>query len=147
MCEHSAHLAVLAFGEAHLDPAIAAGPPLQVRVDRSVAHPLDGDSFGELFELVLRHSAVRPRPVGADHAGPRQLELSLQLAVIGEQQQALGHEIEPANRHQPWKAGRKPIVDCRPSLRIVGRGERAWRLVEAEQPRRSGRPEPASHRR
>ena len=62
--------------------------------------------------------------VGANDAGPRQLELALELAVVGEEQQPLGHEIEPADRHQPRQPGGKPVVDRRPPLRIVCGGDR-----------------------
>src|SRR5688500_4422615 len=61
MLEHPAHFAVLAFGEAHLDPAIAAGPALEIGVDRAVAHALDRHAFGQVLELRLADGAERPR--------------------------------------------------------------------------------------
>ena len=85
--------------------------------------------------------AERAGAIGAHDAGPRQLELALQFAVVGQQQQALGHEIEPADRHQPRQARRQAVVDRRPALGIVRRGQRRRRLVEAEQPSRRGRPD------
>ena len=111
--EDAADLAVLALGQAHLDPAVAAGAPLEVGVDRAVADALDGDSFGERFELGLRHGAEGAGAVGADDPGARQLELALQFAVVGEQQQPFGHEVEAADRHQPRQALGQPVVDGR----------------------------------
>jgi hypothetical protein len=83
MLEHPAHFAVLAFGEAHLDPAIAAGPALEIGVDRAVAHALDRHAFGQVLELRLADGAERPRSIVADDAGARKLELALQFAVVG----------------------------------------------------------------
>ena len=62
---------------------------------------LDRDAFGKLLELRLGDVAEGARPVGADDAGAGQLELALELAIVGEQQQAFGHIIEAADRHQP----------------------------------------------
>ena len=76
----------------------------------------------------------------ADDRGARQLQLALELAVIGEEQQAFCHEVEAADRHNPREPRRQPIVDGRTALRIVGRGQRALRLVESEEAGRRGRP-------
>src|SRR5688572_10937914 len=73
MLEHPANLAVLAFAEAHLDPAIAPGPALEVGVDRAVAHALNGDAFRQILELGLGDRAERSGAVVADDAGARQL--------------------------------------------------------------------------
>ena len=138
MLEHAADFAVLALGQAHLDPAVAAGAPLEVGVDRAVAHALDGDALGKILELRLGDRAERAGAVVADDAGARQLELALQLAVVGQQQQPLGHEVEAADRHQPRQALRQPVVDRRPALGVARGGQRRRRLVEAEQARRRG---------
>jgi hypothetical protein len=94
---------------------------------------LDRDSLGQLFELVLGNVAERPCAVGSDNAGSGQLELPLQLAVVGEQQQAFGHEVEAADWHYAWKAWRQAVVDSRPAPGIALSGNRSLRLVKSEQ--------------
>ena len=113
MREHAPNFAVLAFGQAHLDPAVAAGPALEIGVDRAVMHALDRDPLGKRFELVLGDVAESARPISAHNAGARKLELALELAVVGQQQQSFGHEIEAADRHQPRQARRQSVVDRR----------------------------------
>ena len=80
--------------------------------------PVDGDAFGKRFELRLGDLAERAGAVGADDAGARQLQLALQLAVVGEQQQALGHEVEAADRHQ--RAAGRAAAGRRSSARPLG---------------------------
>ena len=74
------------------------------------------DAVGELLELRLADLPERAGAIGAHDAGPRQFELALELAVVGQQQQALGHEIEPSDRHQPRQARGQPVVDRRAAL-------------------------------
>ena len=52
-----------------------------------------------------------------------------QVAVVGEHQQALGVDVEPADREDPGLAGHQ-VDDGRPALRIGGGGDDAGRLVE-----------------
>jgi hypothetical protein len=104
MLEHAADLAILALAEPHLDPGIAAGAALQIGVDRAIAYPFDVDPVDQLLELRLADLAEHPRAIRPLDSRGGQFELALQLAVRGEQQQPLGVEIEPADRHQPWQA-------------------------------------------
>src|SRR5690348_5141626 len=106
MREDAADLPVLAFGETKLNPAIASGAPLEIGVDRAVVNAFDRDPFRELLELGLAHLAVGAGAIGADDAAAGELECALELAVVGEEEQAFGHEVEPANRHQARKTGR-----------------------------------------
>ena len=53
MLEHAADLAVLAFGQRHLDPLVAPGAALHVGVDLAVAHALDLDPVDQVLELRL----------------------------------------------------------------------------------------------
>ena len=138
MLEHAADLAILAFAQPHLDPAVAPGAPFQIGVDRAVADALDLDAVDQLLELRLADRAEDPGAVAALDAGGGQLELALQLAVGGEQQQPLGVQVEPADRHHPRQALGQPVVDGRPALRVALGGEQAARLVVAEQARRGG---------
>ncbi len=147
MLEHAADLAILAFPQAHLDPAVAPGAPLEIGVDRAVADALDLDAVDQLLELGLADLAEHAGAVAALDAGRGQFELALQFAVGGEQQQPLGVQVEPADRHQPRQALGQPVVDGRPALGVALGGEQAGRLVVAEQARRRGAPSPACRRR
>ena len=52
-----------------------------------------------------------------------------QVAVVGEQQQALGVEVEPTDREHP-RLVRHEVDHRRSTLRIVGGGDHAGRLVQ-----------------
>src|SRR6185437_16122399 len=66
-------------------------------------------------------------------AGIRQFERARQPAVIGEQQQPLGVEIDPTDRDQAWQALGQIVEHRRPPFRVgMGRHQPA-RLVEQEQ--------------
>ena len=103
-----------------------------------VSHFLD-----QVFELALRHVAEGAGAVGAGHATGGQFQLALYRAVIGEQQQALGVEVQTTDgHHAPGVFGQgiaQRGVDCWPPRRIAFCGDEASGLVEGEQPRRLGR--------
>ncbi len=133
MFEHAADLAILAFAEPHLDPAVAAGAPFQIGVDRPVADALDLDAVDQILELGLADRAEDAGAVAALDAGGGQFELALELAVGGEQEQPLGVQIEPADRHHARQALGQPVVDGGTALGIALGGEQASGLVIAEQ--------------
>ena len=73
-------------------------------------------------------------PVAPQPAGFRQFQRTRQPAIIGEQQQALGVEVEPADRDQPRQAFRQIVEYRRPSFGVgMGRHQPA-RLVIQKQP-------------
>src|SRR5687768_6688474 len=86
MFQHAAHLAVLALGQLHLDPAIAAGPPFEIGVDRAIADAVDLDALDQLLELRLADLAEHAGAVGALNAGGGEFELAFQPAVAGEEE-------------------------------------------------------------
>ena len=143
MFQHAANFAVLAFGQGHFHPAIAPGAAFHIGDNPPVMHPVHGDAFGQFFELVLRNRAEHAGAVGARHAGGGQFELAFEFAIIGEQQQPFGAEIEPPNRHLPRGARRQRVdqcvVDGWPACRITLGSDQAGRLVEREQPGAFGR--------
>ena len=91
--------------------------------------------------LLLGGAAVRAGAVAAHPAAGRQLQRAGQAAVVGEQQQALGIEVEPADRDHPRQArragARTPSGGPCGSLWVVTRPDG---LVVAQQPRRLGSP-------
>src|SRR5258707_10927812 len=74
--------------------------------------------------------AIAPQP-----AGIGQFEHARQPAIIGEQQQALGVEIEPADADQPRQPLRQIVEHGRPPFGVGMGGHQAARLVRHEQPR------------
>ena len=98
MRHHVAHLAVLAFADRKHQPDIGALVALQRRIDRAVFDAVDLDAFFQLVELALRDLAMGADAITPQPAGVRQFERARQPAIIGEQQQAFGVEIEPADR-------------------------------------------------
>jgi hypothetical protein len=89
---------------------------------------------------LLADLAEHPRPVGALDLGRGQFEPALQLAVGGEEEQALGIEVEPADRDHARQPRRQPVVDRRATGEVALGGEQAGRLVEPEQAGRGGGP-------
>jgi hypothetical protein len=81
MFEHAAYLAVLAFAEAHLDPAVAAGAAFEICVDLAVADAIYLDTVDEILQLGLADVAEYARAIGAFHTRGRQFQLALQLTV------------------------------------------------------------------
>ena len=130
-----AHLAVLAFADRKHQPDIGALVALQRRIDRTVFDAVDLDALLQLVELRLRDLAMGADAVAPQPAGVGQFERARQPAVIGQQQQALGVEIEPADRDQPRQAFRQIVEHRRPPLGIGMRGHQPARLVIHEQPR------------
>jgi len=133
MFEDAADFAILALPEAHLDPTVAAGAALQIGVDRAVAHALDLDAVDQLLKLRLADLAEHAGAVAALDAGRGQFQLALQFPVGGQQQQPLGVEIEPPDRHQPGQALGETVINGRAALGIALGGEQARGLVVAEQ--------------
>ena len=133
--QHVAHLAVLALADGEGEPDIGALLAVERRLDRPVAHAVDGDAAAQAVERLLRDAAVRAHAIAPQPAGRRQFEHARQPAVIGEQQQAFGVEVEPADADQPRQVLRQRAEDGRPPLRVGMGGHQAARLVVEEQPR------------
>ena len=91
---------------------------VELDLHRLEALALDGDALAQGFELGLGRVALDPHPVLAQPAGRGQFQPALQLAVVGQQQQALGVEVKPARPTSrgacPRAGGRTP---CRGPFR------------------------------
>ena len=83
-----------------------------------------------LVDRAMRAHAVAPEP-----AGRRQFEHARQAAVVGQQQQALGVDVEPADRDDARQIVGQRVEDRRPAFGIARRRHQPARLVEQEQPR------------
>ena len=141
MLEHALHLAVLAFAQADGQPEIRALHAVDLRLDRAVDHAVDGDAAAKLVERRLVDLAVRAHAVAPEPAGRGKLQHAREPAVIGEEQQALGVDVEPADRHHARQVRRKRGEDRRPALRVAVGGDEALRLVEEPEPRALARGE------
>ena len=87
---------------------------------------------------------MRAHAIAAQPAGRRQFEHPREAAVVGQQQQPFGVDVEPADRDDARQIRGQGVEDGRPAFRVVRRGDEPARLVEQEQPRalgaRSGSP-------
>ena len=115
MAQHVAHLAVLALAHREREPDIGALLAVERRLDRAVADAVDRDAVAQRVELRLRDLAVRAHAIAPQPAGRRQFQHAREPAVIGQQQQALGVEVEPADADQRGRSfGSAPKMVGRP---------------------------------
>ena len=147
MAEHVLDLAVLALAHGEGEPDIGALLAVERGLDRPVAHAVDLDAAAQPVELRLRDAAERAHAVAPQPGGLRQLQHAREPAVIGEQQQPLGVEVEPADADEPRQVLRQRAEDGRPALVVGVRGEEAARLVVEEEPRALARWAAACRRR
>ena len=129
MGEHALDLAVLAFAEAERQPDIAALDLVDGRLDRAVEDAVDGDAVLQRVERGLRDRAVGADAVAAEPAGRRQFEDAGEAAVIGEEQEALGVDVEAADGDDARQVRRQRGEDRRPAFGVAGGGDQAFRLV------------------
>src|SRR3546814_318167 len=138
MAADLAHLPVLAFVQGHGEPGIGAGLVVERGLDRAIVDALDGDTLGERRQALRHHAAVHAHAVAAQPAARRQLQLALQGAVVGQQQQAFRIDVEPADRLQAAQFGRQAIEYRGAAVGVARGGDiPAW-LVVAEEARRGG---------
>ena len=135
MAEHVTHFAVLALADRKRQPQIRALDAVERGVDRTIMNAADGDAFAQRIELRLGHHAVGAHPVAAQPPGRGQFQHPGERAVVGEKEQALGVEIEPADADQPRQVVRQAGENGRPALRVAMRRDQAARLMIKKQPR------------
>ena len=135
MLEHALDLAVLAFAQTHRDPAIGALLAIEMRLDPGIFDAVDRDALAKCVELGLVGRAIGAHAVATQPAGRGQLEHASEPAVIGQQQQAFGVDVEAADGDEARQVFRQRVEDGRAALGIVIRGDEAARLVEHEQAR------------
>src|SRR5258708_6323505 len=135
MRQHVADFAVLAFADRKHQPDIGALIAFQRRIDRTVFDAVDLDALLQFIELSLRHLAVGTDAIAPQPAGIWQFERACQPAVIGQQQQAFGVEVEPADADQSRQSLRQIVEHRRPPFGVGMGGHQSARLVKHEQPR------------
>ncbi|GJE42820.1 hypothetical protein AEGHOMDF_1993 [Methylobacterium soli] len=134
MLEDALDLAVLALAQAERQPQVVALHPIEIGLDRAVLHPVDGDALAQLVELGLIGVAVGAHPVAAQPAGIGMRDHLGQPAVIRQQQEALGVDVEAAHRDHAGEIVRQRLEHGLAPLRVAGRGDEAARLVEDPEP-------------
>lgn len=135
MLEHALDLAILALAQIHHDPGVFADFALENRDDRAIFDTVERDPMAQrvqrrLIDLAMHAHAVAPQPRGIrmrEHAG--------EPAIIGEQHQAFGIDVETAHRDHPAKARRQMIENRWPAFRIGGSGHQATLFVIEPKPR------------
>ena len=99
MFQRFSNFSVFAFTEANIDPIIGPGLALELRLDRRVTRAIvQRDTPFERIQLSLRDLAMRAGAIVTDKSGLRQFHSTGQAAIISEQENAFGRQIQPANR-------------------------------------------------
>ena len=142
MLEHPLDLAVLALAQTHGDPGVGALLAVESRLDPRVVDPVDRDPVAQGVELGLPDGPMGAHAVAAQPAGRGQLQHPREPAVVGEEQQALGVDVEPSDSDDPRQIRRQGVENRRPPLGIASGGDEAADLMEQEQAGALGRGEP-----
>ncbi len=134
MIEDLFDFAVLAFAQAQSQPDIVALFALQLGFHRTVMHAVDGDAIAQGIEIGLGDFAIGPDAVTAEPAGIGQFDHPRQAAIIGQQQQPFGIDVEAADRHHTRQALRQGTEHGRATFGIPCGRDQTARLVIEKQP-------------
>ena len=134
MIEDLFDFAVLAFAQAQSQPDIVALFAFQFGFHRTVMHAVDGDAVAQRIEIGLCDFAIGAHTVTTQPAGIGQFDHPRQSAVIGQQQQAFGVDVETADSDHARQALRQGTEHGRTAFGIPSRGHQTARLVIEEQP-------------
>ena len=134
MFEDALDLAVLALAQAEREPEIVALDPVERGLDGAVLHPVDGHALLEPVEVGLGDVAEGAHPVAAQPAGIGVGDHLGEPAVVGEKQQPLGVDVEPADGDDPRQVVGEPVEHGRAPFRVTGGGDDAARLVQQPEP-------------
>ncbi|MNK69318.1 hypothetical protein D3C87_887010 [compost metagenome] len=131
--EHVLDLAVLAFTQAHADPDVVTLGTVERRVDCAIKHAIDGNAFLQLVERCLIDLAMGAHAVTAQPAGGRQFQHAGKTAIIGEQQQAFGIDIEAADGQNARQFARQIVENGRAAFRVgIGRHQTGGLVIEPQ---------------
>ena len=135
MAEHVLNLAVLALADRECEPDVAALRAIDGGLDVTIAHAVDGDAASQRIELRLRHAAVRAHAIAPQPSGRRQFERAGEAAIVREQQQPLGIEIEASHADETRQILRQHAENGRATAGVGVRRQQAALLVIEEEPR------------
>jgi hypothetical protein len=126
-------LAVFSFPEAQGEPSVRALHAVELGLDPHIVDAIDGDAFGELVERRLVDRPMRAHPIASQPASRRQLQHARQPAVVGEQQEPFGVDVEPADCDHARQVGRQHSKNRVSPLWIARGGDETPRLVEQKE--------------
>ncbi len=131
--EHVLDLAVLAFAQTHGDPDVVTLGAVERRVDSAIKHAVDGNAFLQLVERCLIDLAMGAHAVAAQPAGRRQFQHARETAIIGQQQQAFGIDVEAADREHTRQFTRQIVENGRAAFRVgIGRHQASGLVVKPQ---------------
>ena len=134
----AANLAVLALAQADRQPGVGTLNAVQHHLHRQEPLAFDGHAAAQRFQIRIGRVAVDADAILAQPAGGGQFQPALQRAIVGQQQQAFGIEVEPPDRHHARQLFRQVVEHGRAALFIAGRGHQPFGFVIQPQPRRFG---------
>ena len=129
--DHAVDLAVLALVDRDREPGVLAlarqdldlgGHRLRAVVER--------DAFSELLDLIVRELTVDLDVIGLRDVARRCEQLRRELTVVGEQEDALGIEVESSDRLHRYRDVRQVVHHRRATAVIRHRGDARLRLVQ-----------------
>ncbi len=135
MFENPPHLAVLALLQRQGHPGVRALLAVELGADRAIGDRVDGDASGERGEPRRIDKPVHPHLVAPHPAGRRQFEAAGERAVIGQEEEALGIEVEAADRDESRQAGGQRPEHRRPAPLVLMAGDEAGGLMKAPEAR------------
>ncbi len=139
MRHYVAHLAVLALADRHGQPMVLALIALDLDPDRSVSNAIDRNAAGHRGQPPSVEASVHLHPVPPRPGVLRQFEMAGQFAVVGEQQQTFGIEVQAPHAHDARHIFGQMLEHRRPALRVPGGRNGAGSLVVAPYARLVGR--------
>jgi hypothetical protein len=119
-------------GHDQLHPGVALGLVEDLRFDRVRHSVFETHAIDELLQRRLIGHALHLGQVDAGHLVAGVHQLVGKLAVVGEQQRALGVVVQPADGEDAAAGVLRVVGHGGPALRVGQRGDHPGRLVEEE---------------
>jgi hypothetical protein len=139
--ENFLDLAVFSFPQAQGEPSVRALLAVKLGFDAEIVDPVYGDPASEPIERRLVDAPVCAHTIAAQPAGRRQLQHAREPAVIGQQQQSLGVDVESADCDKARQVRRQHRKNRLSPLRIAGRSDEPSGLMEQKEAGALGRSE------
>ena len=134
----AADFAVLAFTQADCQPGVCPLLTVQRHGHGLKPFPVDGDALAQRFQGGIGRASVHPHPVAAQPAGAGQLQFAFHTAVIGQQQQPLGVQVEAPHRHHTGQVFGQGVIDRAAPLFVARGGHQPGGFVIEPDARRFG---------
>ena len=141
--EHLADLLRAPFAQLDFEPAVAfvvafAGGVHPLDVARQRAFAVDGDAAAQFVDQPFLGDAAHFHAVRFHRAVRRMRDLERELAVVRQQHQSLGMEVETADRIDALADSAHEIDDGAAALRVLDRRHHFFRFVQEDVAMRLG---------